>query len=96
MSDPYNQYSNGGQGYPPHGQSYGQSQGYPHQNQGYQQQGDYQQQQQPQYDNAPADYGPPRRADSYGPPQAGGFQHGQQDGQYGAYDASNPQGQTGY
>lgn len=41
-------------------------------------------------------FGPPRRADSFGPPQHGGFQHGQQGGQYGDYYASNPQGQPGY
>ena len=42
------------------------------------------------------EYGPPRRQDSYGPPAAGGFQHGHAGGQFGAYDASNPQGHAGY
>ena len=100
MSDPYNQYSNygspapsGGQGYPPPS-PYDQQQGYQHQNQSYPQQG-YPPQGQ-QYVDAPAGYGPPQRVDSYGPPQQGGFQHGQQGGQYGAYNASNPQGHPGY
>ncbi|KAK5275305.1 hypothetical protein LTR40_013249, partial [Exophiala xenobiotica] len=41
-------------------------------------------------------FGPPHRQDSFGPPQQGGFQHGQAGGQYGAYDNSNPQGHPGY
>lgn len=55
--------------------------------------------QQPQYGQQQGGYGSqpmPQRQDSYGPPQQGGFQHGQQGGQYGAYDASNPQGHAGY
>ena len=83
MSDPYNQYPpNYSQGYPPQGppQGYG-HQGYPPQ---------------PQYGEAPQGYGPPQRTNSFGPPQHGGFQHGQQGGQYGQYDASNPQGQGAY
>lgn len=88
MSDPYNQYppnySSPQPGYPPYDQSqgYGQQQGYPPPA--------------PQYGDAPAGYGPPQRVDSYGPPQHGGFQHGQAGGQYGSYDSSNPQGQSGY
>ncbi|KAJ9273258.1 hypothetical protein DTO212C5_843 [Paecilomyces variotii] len=44
----------------------------------------------------PENFGPPRRQDSFGPPMAGGFQHGQADHQFGAYDNSNPQGHYGY
>ena len=107
MSDPYNQYppnysspAPGAQGYPPPGhQPYDQQHGYQQQNQGYGQPG-YDQQgyppHQPQYGDAPAGFGPPHRVDSYGPPQAGGFQHGQEGNQYGTYDSSNPQGHPGY
>lgn len=66
MSDPYNQYSPN-YGYPPQGYL---QQGYPPQ--GYPQQ-DYPPQA-PQYGEAPTGYGPPHRADSFGPPQHGGFQ----------------------
>jgi hypothetical protein len=41
-------------------------------------------------------FGPPRRQDSFGPPVTGGFQHGYEGGQFGAYEASNPQGHMGY
>jgi hypothetical protein len=106
MSGPYDQYGgNYGQQsqYPQQGYSGG---GYPPQ-QGYDQSGYQQQQpygQQSQYPqqgyggSAPQDqnFGPPHRQDSFGPPQQGGFQHGQANGQYGAYDASNPQGHPGY
>ena len=106
MSDPYNQYppnysspAPGAQGYPAPGQQYDQHQGYQQHSEGYGQPG-YDQhnypQQQPHYGDAPAGFGPPQRVDSYGPPQAGGFQHGQEGNQYGAYDASNPQGHAGY
>ena len=82
MSDPYNQYPpNYAQGYPPQGAPQGYG-GYPPQ--------------QPQYGEASQGYGPPQRTNSFGPPQHGGFQHGQQGGQYGQYDASNPQGQGEY
>lgn len=86
MSDPYNQY-------PPQGynQGYGQQQGY---NQGYGQQG--YPPPAPQYGDAPQGYGPPQRVNSFGPPGAGGFQHGQHGQQMGAYDASNPQGHPQY
>jgi hypothetical protein len=95
MSDPYNQYPpqpphysspapSGGYGQPPYQQGY--DQGY---NQGYPPQ-------QHQYGQPDQGFGPPRRQDSYGPPAAGGFQHGQEGGQFGAYDASNPQGHAGY
>ena len=90
MSGPYDQYGGQqyGSQYPQQGYSGG---GYPPQ-QGYQQQG-YQQ----DYNQYPTqDFGPPRRADSFGPPQAGGFQHGIQGQTYGQYDASNPQGHAGY
>ena len=95
MSDPYNQYPGpnysspppAGQGYPPPGQQYGHNQGYEQQGQGYGQ---------PSYPQHQQSYGTPG-AEAYGPPQTGGFQHGdQQVGQYGAYDASNPHGQQGY
>lgn len=98
MSDPYNQYppqyNSSAPTYPPQGQQYDQSQGYGQQ--GYAQQGYPSPAPTPQYGDAPSGYGPPQRVDSYGPPQQGGFQHGQQGGQYGAYDASNPQGHAGY
>lgn len=54
---------------------------------------------QPPYGQQPypeQSFGPPRRADSFGPPQQGGFQHGQAGSLYGTYDASNPQGNAGY
>lgn len=101
MSGPYDSYSGqGGYGqqsqYPQQG--YGQQQGYPPQqgydqnyNQQYPQQG-YSQQYPPQDQG----FAPPRRQDSFGPPQHGGFQHGTVGQQYGAYDASNPQGTPGY
>jgi len=98
MSGPYNNNQYPNQGY---GQQGGYGQGYPQQ--GYGQQGGYGEQypQQPQYGQQqggypPQNFGPPQRADSFGPPQHGGFQHGQAGGQYGAYDASNPQGHAGY
>lgn len=89
--DGYNQYPQGG--YPPQ-QQYGQGQQY---GGGYQQQ-PYGQQQgyPPQGYGAPEGYGAPARQNSYGPPQQGGFQHGQVGGQFGTYDASNPQGHPGY
>ncbi|RMZ91884.1 hypothetical protein DV736_g866, partial [Chaetothyriales sp. CBS 134916] len=92
MSGPYDSYGgnyNQGSQYPQQGYNQG---GYPPQQppqQGYGGQQDYN-----QYPSQ--NYGPPRRADSFGPPQQGGFQHGQAGGQYGAYDASNPQGHSGY
>jgi len=100
MADQYNQYSQYGQGqgqYAQQQQAYDQHSGYQQQQQqqGFDQYSGYQQQGQQQY-GAPEGYGAPARSDSFGPPQAGGFQHGQQGGQYGAYDASNPQGQPGY
>merc|ERR1711939_768524 len=96
MSGPYDSYGGGsgyggyqqGGGYPPQ-QGYGQ--GYPPQ-QGYgygQQQQGYSQ----QYDQN-QNFGPPRRQDSFGPPQQGGFQHGQQGNNYGNYYGSNPQGHS--
>merc|ERR1711939_711236 len=92
MSGPYDSYGGGsgyggyqqGGGYPPQ-QGYGQ--GYPPQ-QGYgygQQQQGYSQ----QYDQN-QNFGPPRRQDSFGPPQQGGFQHGQQGNNYGNYDPNAP------
>ncbi len=96
MSNPYNQYppnyASPAPGYPPQGQHYDQPQGYgqpAYGQHGYPPLA-------PQYGDAPAGYGPPQRVNSYGPPQHGGFQHGQQGGQFGAYDASNPQGQASY
>lgn len=41
-------------------------------------------------------FGPPRRQDSFGPPAAGGFHLGYEGGNFGAYDASNPQGTATY
>src|SRR5467141_3181213 len=41
-------------------------------------------------------FGPPQRQESFGPPVTGGFQHGYEGGQFGTYDASNPQGHMGY
>lgn len=92
-------------------QGYGQQgydQGYQHQ-QGYSQQPSYgqgyndpnQYPQQPQYGQQQQGYGSqqfgaPQRQDSFGPPQQGGFVHGQQGQTYGQYDASNPQGHAGY
>ncbi|KPI38560.1 uncharacterized protein AB675_4253 [Cyphellophora attinorum] len=35
-------------------------------------------------------------SDPFGPPQAGGFQHGQQGQQFGGYNQSNPQGHSDY
>ncbi|RJE17115.1 hypothetical protein PHISCL_10548, partial [Aspergillus sclerotialis] len=64
--------------------------------QGYNQQCPPQQGYQQQYPPQDQGFGPPRRQDSFGPPQSGGFQHGQAGYQYGAYDASNPQGHSGY
>ena len=106
MSDPYNQYNqynspapSGAGGYaPPQGGYQDPSQQYG----GYQQQPPQQYGQQPYgqpqggYGGPEPGFGPPARADSFGPPQAGGFQHGQEGGQFGAYDASNPQGHAGY
>ena len=91
MSGPYdyNQYPQQGysqQGYPQQGYS---QPGYPQQ--GYSQP-PYDQQQQyhggypPQQSYPEGGFAPPRRQDSFGPPQAGGFQHGQQGGQFGTYD----------
>jgi len=94
MSGPYDNYSQQpyGSQYPQGG--YNQQSQYPPQ--GYNQQPQYgQPQQYPTYDQNQS-FGPPRRADSFGPPQAGGFQHGQQGVAYGQYDASNPQGHSGY
>jgi len=88
--DSYNQQPYGSQ-YPAQGYNQQQPQ-YP--SQGYPQQPQYGEQY-PQYDQNQS-FGPPRRADSFGPPQAGGFQHGQQGVAYGQYDASNPQGHSGY
>ncbi|OCT45245.1 hypothetical protein CLCR_06279 [Cladophialophora carrionii] len=96
MSGPYDSY--GGQGYGSQypQQGYGQQQGYPPQ-QGYDQGQQYPSQQgYQQYPPQDQGFGPPRRQDSFGPPQQGGFQHGQQTYQFGAYDASNPQGNAGY
>jgi hypothetical protein len=95
MSGPYDSY--GGQ--QPYGSQYP-AQGYNQQSQyppqGYSQQPQYgQPQQYPTYDQN-SNFGPPRRADSFGPPQAGGFVHGQQGVAFGQYDASNPQGHSGY
>ncbi|KAL8818687.1 MAG: hypothetical protein Q9191_007887, partial [Dirinaria sp. TL-2023a] len=65
MSDPYNQYPpQYASGYPPQ-PGYGQSQGYSQQ--GYPPPA-------PQYSDPSQGYGPPHRADSFGPPQNGGFQ----------------------
>lgn len=96
MSDPYNQppphYGSPAPNHQQYGQPYDQSQGYNQQGYGQQTYPPAT----PSYGDAPAGYGPPQRVNSYGPPQNGGFQHGQQGGQYGAYDASNPQGQSNY
>jgi hypothetical protein len=95
MSGPYDSY--GGQ--QPYGsqypaQGYNQQSQYP--SQGYNQQPQYgQPQQYPTYDQH-SNFGPPRRADSFGPPVTGGFIDGQQGVAYGQYDASNPQGHAGY
>jgi hypothetical protein len=97
MSGPYDSYG---------GQPYNQPQGY---NQ-YPPQGGYSQQQPPQHQGYPPQpfypsqdggyqdqgFAPPARTNSFGPPQHGGFQMGIQGHQYGAYDASNPQGNAGY
>ncbi|KIX08345.1 uncharacterized protein Z518_03001 [Rhinocladiella mackenziei CBS 650.93] len=96
MSGPYDSYSGYGQQSQYPQQGYGG--GYPPQqsyDQGYQQQ-QYGQQGYQSYPPQDQGFGPPRRQDSFGPPQHGGFQHGQAGGQYGAYDASNPQGHPGY
>ena len=100
MSDPYNQYPPNytspppaGAGYPPPGH-HDQSQGYGQP--AYGQHGYPSPAPTPQYGDAPSGYHAPERTNSYGPPQHGGFQHGQQGGQYGAYDASNPQGHSSY
>lgn len=87
MSGPYdyNQYPQQGyaqQGYPP-------QQPYGHGQQPY---GGYP----PQQGYPEGGFAPPGRQDSFGPPQHGGFQHGQQGGQFGMYDASNPQGHGAY
>lgn len=103
MSGPYDQYNQYGSP-APGGQGYGAPQGgYQDPSQqygGYQQQPygqqPYGQQQQGGYGAPELGFGPPARADSFGPPAAGGFQHGQEGGQFGAYDASNPQGHAGY
>lgn len=89
--------------------NYGNQGGYGQQYGQYQQQGGYQNTyndpnaypQAPVYGQQQGGYGaqefgPPRRQDSYGPPQTGGFQHGVQGQTYGQYDASNPQGHAGY
>lgn len=83
------------QGYPPAPGPYGGQQQPPYQNDGGQAPGPYPPQQGGGggYDQ---NFGPPGRADSFGPPQHGGFQHGQAGGQFGQYNASNPQGQPGY
>lgn len=101
MSGPYDNYGGGYQqqgGYPPQ-QGYGSQQGYPPQ-QGYGSQQGYPHQQSGGgyggYNDPSQNFGPPRRADSFGPPSHGGFQHGQAGGQYGSYDASNPQGHSNY
>ncbi|CAF9931072.1 MAG: hypothetical protein GOMPHAMPRED_005810 [Gomphillus americanus] len=98
MSDPYNQYPpqghyghspapSGGYGAPSYQQQGGYNQGYPQQQQGYGS----------GYGSpAPSEFGPPQRRDSYGPPASGGFQHGYEGGQFGSYEASNPQGHAGY
>ncbi|KAL1969281.1 hypothetical protein VTN77DRAFT_9473 [Rasamsonia byssochlamydoides] len=66
-------------------------------NSGYQHpQGPYQPPASYQTGGAPEGFGPPRRQDSFGPPAVGGFQHGYEGGQFGAYDASNPQGHLAY
>ena len=87
--------------YPPQQPPYGappETYGGQHQS-GYPQQGGYQAQEgypgQGDY-GAAEGFGPPKRTDSFGPPQAGGFQHGYEGGQFGAYDASNPQGHAAY
>ena len=96
MSGPYDSYGghqyNQPQGHNPYpAQGYGQQQ--PPQHQGYPQQPYY-----PSQDGGYHDQGfaPPARTNSFGPPQHGGFQMGIQGQQYGAYDASNPQGNSGY
>ena len=96
MSGPYDSYGghqyNQPQGYNPYpAQGYGQQP--PPQHQGYPQQPYY-----PSQDGGYQDQGfaPPARTNSFGPPQHGGFQMGIQGQQYGAYDASNPQGNAGY
>lgn len=98
----YNNQGGYGQSYPQQpqygggyggGSNYNDPNAYPQQPQ-YGQQGGYGQQQQGGYGSQ--NFGGIQRQDSYGPPQTGGFQHGQQGGQYGAYDASNPQGHAGY
>ncbi|KAL1980441.1 hypothetical protein VTN96DRAFT_4167 [Rasamsonia emersonii] len=110
MSDPYYQHSCPPQpGYPPSGGQYhdpAQAQqppyGYASQppqdpNTGYQHpQGSYQPPVPYQGGGATEGFGPPRRQDSFGPPTVGGFQHGYEGGQFGAYNASNPQGHPGY
>jgi hypothetical protein len=90
MSGPYDTYGQQPYGSQYPAQGYNQQSQYPPQ--GYSQQPQYGQ---PQYDQNQV-FAPPRRADSFGPPQAGGFQHGQQGVAYGQYDASNPQGHSGY
>lgn len=90
MSGPYDYSQQSYSQYPAQGFQNQQSQ-YPQQ--GYSQQSQYNQH--PSYDQN-QNFGPPRRADSFGPPQAGGFQHGVQGHSYGQYDASNPQGHAAY
>jgi len=102
MSGPYDSYGGGQGGY--NQQQYESQQGYGQQQQGYPPQQGYGEQQQQygsqqgyqQYPPQDQGFAPPRRQDSFGPPQQGGFQHGQNSYQFGAYDASNPQGQPGY
>ncbi|KAK5079230.1 hypothetical protein LTR64_002348 [Lithohypha guttulata] len=87
MSGPYNQGGYGGYPQQPaYGQGYTDPNAYPQNPQYAQQQGGY----------GAQEFAPIQRQDSYGPPQHGGFQHGQAGGVYGQYDASNPQGHAGY
>lgn len=89
MSGPYD-YNN------QHNQGYGQNYNSQYPQGGYSQpQGNYNEYPQ-QGGYGAQEFGAPQRQNSYGPPQHGGFQHGQQGQQYGAYDASNPQGHAGY
>jgi len=93
MSGAYNSY--GGQQYD-HPEGYGQQQG-GYNNNNYNNAPSAPQHQQQGYGSYPQQgFAPPARADSFGPPQHGGFQHGQAGFNYGTYDASNPQGHAGY